>query len=145
MAKKSSVQKTASKAAKPAKVEKEVKAPKAAKAEKPAVVKAEKPAKVPKTPMTAEAKEARKEEKKTSAAKAKAEAAAIVADSIWMELQRKHGDQKAMNYDMKNQYEPSTPLNHKILGWGWILSNENDRLEVVFKDGKRVLISNYKK
>lgn len=67
------------------------------------------------------------------------------ADPIWLELHRKHSDEKASNYDMRSAFEPSTPLNHKILGWGWILSNENDRLEVVFKDGKRVLISNYKK
>jgi hypothetical protein len=67
------------------------------------------------------------------------------ADPIWLELHRKHSDEKASNYDMRSAFEASTPLNHKILGWGWILSNENDRLEVVFKDGKRILISNYKK
>ncbi len=67
------------------------------------------------------------------------------ADPIWLELHRKHGDEKTQNYDMRGVFETSTALNHKILGWGWILSNENDRLEVVFKDGKRVLISNYKK
>jgi hypothetical protein len=35
-------------------------------------------------------------------------------------------------------------LMHKVLGWGFVLSNLNDRLEVLFKDGIKVLISNYK-
>ena len=32
----------------------------------------------------------------------------------------------------------------KVLGWGFILKNDNDRLEVLFETGIRMLISNYK-
>lgn len=48
------------------------------------------------------------------------------------------------NYDMKKTFEPKTAIEHKTLGWGYILENRNDRLEVLFKDGIRFLISNYK-
>lgn len=61
----------------------------------------------------------------------------------WLEAYEKHKAEKPAPYDMKAQFESNRPIQHKILGWGWILSNENDRLEVLFKDGKRMLISNY--
>lgn len=61
----------------------------------------------------------------------------------WQDLHEKYSSDKAATYDMKATFEPGKPIQHKILGWGWILSNENDRLEVLFKDGKRILISNY--
>ncbi len=47
-------------------------------------------------------------------------------------------------YSMKNKYETETAISHKVLGWGYILDNKNDRLEVLFKDGIKYLISNYK-
>jgi hypothetical protein len=62
----------------------------------------------------------------------------------WYEFYRKHHQSPAQNYDMRSRFESQAPLLHKVLGWGWILSNDNDRLEVLFKDGKRMLISNYK-
>ena len=45
---------------------------------------------------------------------------------------------------MKAVFEEKTAILHKVLGWGYILSNRNDRLEVLFKDGIKYLISNYK-
>ena len=47
-------------------------------------------------------------------------------------------------YKMSGSFEPKTGLQHKVLGWGYVLSAQNDRLEVLFKDGIRMLISNYK-
>jgi hypothetical protein len=45
---------------------------------------------------------------------------------------------------MSEQFEPGTPLSHPRLGWGFILSKLNDRLEVIFESGIKILISNYK-
>lgn len=62
----------------------------------------------------------------------------------WVELNKKYGKDKALTYKMTELYPSLTPLQHKVLGWGFILTNENDRLEVLFENGIRMLISNYK-
>ncbi|MFN3454082.1 MAG: hypothetical protein ACK41T_03925 [Pseudobdellovibrio sp.] len=62
----------------------------------------------------------------------------------WVELNKRHGKDKALNYKMTDTFESLTPIQHKVLGWGFILSNENDRLEVLFENGIKMLISNYK-
>lgn len=62
----------------------------------------------------------------------------------WVELNRKFGKEKSANYKMSDTFQALTPLQHKVLGWGFILTNENDRLEVLFETGIRMLISNYK-
>lgn len=62
----------------------------------------------------------------------------------WGELNKKYGKEKAVNYKMSDTFQTMIPLQHKVLGWGFILTNENDRLEVLFETGIRMLISNYK-
>lgn len=62
----------------------------------------------------------------------------------WAELNKKYGKDKAVQYKMSDKFTTMTPMQHKILGWGFILTNENDRLEVLFESGIRMLISNYK-
>lgn len=62
----------------------------------------------------------------------------------WHELHEKLKGVKALPYSISGQYEAKTPISHKIFGWGFILSNEYDRLEVLFEDAKRMLISNRK-
>ncbi|MGZ3774714.1 MAG: hypothetical protein ACXVCY_10290 [Pseudobdellovibrionaceae bacterium] len=62
----------------------------------------------------------------------------------WHEFYEKYKGVKAPLYSISAQYEAKTPIQHKIFGWGFILSNEYDRLEVIFEDGKRMLISNRK-
>ncbi len=62
----------------------------------------------------------------------------------WAELNKKYGRDKALTYKMTESYPSLAPLQHKVLGWGFILTNENDRLEVLFENGIRMLISNYK-
>ena len=47
-------------------------------------------------------------------------------------------------YNMRNQFAEKTAIVHKVMGWGYIMANRNDRLEVLFKDGIKYLISNYK-
>lgn len=62
----------------------------------------------------------------------------------WQELFKRHGKDKANSYKMTDSFDAMKPLQHKILGWGFILSNENNRLEVLFENGIKMLISNYK-
>jgi hypothetical protein len=62
----------------------------------------------------------------------------------WAELFKKYGKEKAINYKMTETYPALIPLQHKVLGWGFVLTNENHRLEVLFENGIRMLISNYK-
>ncbi len=64
----------------------------------------------------------------------------------WQSLQTKTQNKgiKAEPYNMRKSFEARTPILHKVLGWGYIMNNINNRLEVLFKDGVRYLISNYK-
>jgi hypothetical protein len=62
----------------------------------------------------------------------------------WQELFKRHGKDKAFSYKMTDSFDAMKPLQHKVLGWGFILSNENNRLEVLFENGIKMLISNYK-
>ena len=62
----------------------------------------------------------------------------------WAELFKKYGKEKAATYKMSDTFLSLNPISHKVLGWGFILSNDNDRLEVLFETGIRMLISNYK-
>ncbi len=62
----------------------------------------------------------------------------------WQELYKRYGKEKAITYKMTDIFEPLKPMQHKVLGWGFILTNENDRLEVLFENGIKMLISNYK-
>jgi hypothetical protein len=69
-------------------------------------------------------------------------ASALVAK--WTTLYKKAEQIEAKPYNMKAIFEEKTAIVHKVLGWGYILANRNDRLEVLFKDGIKYLISNYK-
>lgn len=62
----------------------------------------------------------------------------------WGTLYKKAEQIEAKPYNMKAVFEEKTAITHKVLGWGYILANRNDRLEVLFKDGIKYLISNYK-
>jgi hypothetical protein len=62
----------------------------------------------------------------------------------WSSLYKKAEQIEAKPYNMKAVFEEKTAIVHKLLGWGYILANRNDRLEVLFKDGIKYLISNYK-
>lgn len=62
----------------------------------------------------------------------------------WVALHEKAKAIPTQKYNMKNEFEKLTGIDHKVLGWGFVLENTNDRLEVLFKDGIRFLISNYR-
>lgn len=65
--------------------------------------------------------------------------------SKWNSLYRKSQQMEVKPYNMMAAFEEKTAILHKVLGWGYILTNRNDRLEVLFKDGIKYLISNYKR
>jgi hypothetical protein len=65
-------------------------------------------------------------------------------ESKWLELRDKNKNIKPRPYKLSETYEEKTPIEHKVLGWGIILSVVNDRLEVLFRSGIKHLISNYK-
>jgi len=80
----------------------------------------------------------------TSSKKSKKYEAATEEESRWLELRDKYKSTKAAPYKMSEAYAEKTPIDHKVLGWGFILSVMNDRLEVLFQSGIKQLISNYK-
>jgi hypothetical protein len=62
----------------------------------------------------------------------------------WSQLYKKADSTETAPYNMKQVFAEKTAIIHKVLGWGYIMANRNDRLEVLFKDGIKYLISNYK-
>lgn len=82
---------------------------------------------------------------KLTASERAAKEALKKATQKWQALLRRNKNKKAPKYKMTEAFEEKTPIQHKLLGWGYILSNKNDRLEVLFESGVKQLISNYKK
>lgn len=80
--------------------------------------------------------------RKISVEVAAGEAAGLVQK--WNSLFKKADQIESKPYNMRGIFEEKTAITHKVLGWGYILANRNDRLEVLFKDGIKFLISNYK-
>lgn len=72
------------------------------------------------------------------------DAKAMLMLKKWTSLQKKHGKTEPKSYNMREEYSERTPIQHKIHGWGFIISNTNDRLEVLFESGIKTLISNHK-
>jgi hypothetical protein len=62
----------------------------------------------------------------------------------WQDLKKKFGHIEAREYNMREVFEANIPILHKVLGWGFVISVLNDRLEVLFEQGIKNLISNYK-
>lgn len=151
-AKAKSQTKTAPKASAKAEVKPKVeKAPKELKAPKePKPLKEPKAPKAPKVDKAVKAEEAKEAKiaKKAADKIAKAEAAAFKVASEdaakWMDYKNKYGGSKPATYSMSGVFEVQTSIQHKVLGWGFIINIQNDRLEVVFEQGTKILISNYK-
>lgn len=105
----------------------------------------------PKAPVIAKVPAAQRPEKPISKARARKIAIEISANEAasalaqkWVTLNKKAEQIETKPYNMKSVFEEKTAMMHKVLGWGYILANRNDRLEVLFKDGIKYLISNYK-
>ena len=61
----------------------------------------------------------------------------------WQELHTLSEGQPAKKYMITDSYESNTALDHAKLGWGYVLTSQNNRLEVLFEDGIKILVSNY--
>ncbi|MGE3975767.1 MAG: hypothetical protein AB7F59_14675 [Bdellovibrionales bacterium] len=121
---------------------KEVKAPKVSPSTLKGKTTAEDaPVKVPKVPKVKKTKE----EKKAEKAAAKEALQLENANADWLELHKQFKNMKPMPYAMSEQYPEKCVINHKVLGVGFVVKNINDRIDVVFKDGQKTLITNYKK
>jgi hypothetical protein len=118
-------------------------APKAAKAPAVEIQKAKDALKVTKATPEPAAKPEKMSKRKLSIVASANEAASALAQK-WSTLFKKSEQIEAKPYNMKAVFEEKTAIVHKVLGWGYILANRNDRLEVLFKDGIKYLISNYK-
>ncbi len=62
----------------------------------------------------------------------------------WRQLFEKSQEQEPHPYKMSGHYEAKTPIKHKVLGWGYVLSSNNSRIEVLFQDGIKTLITDLK-
>lgn len=149
VAKKPAAKKATAKPAVKAKPEKKGVAPKPeapAKKEVKKEVKKDAPVKVqePAAVVAAAAPVAKAVKKEKPAVKSAAEKALSEDVKKWVDYREKFGSEKAASYNMSATYEPMKPILHKVLGWGYILSVQNDRLEVLFESGPKMLISNYK-
>jgi len=67
------------------------------------------------------------------------------ANADWAALANKNRDVRPTPYDLSGDYPAKTVLQHKVLGLGFVIKSINNRIEVLFKDGPKTLISNYKK
>lgn len=83
--------------------------------------------------------------KKTKRKSAKMVAAEQELYGKWGALYKRHGSAPCAKYNMSASFEEKTAIQHKVHGWGFILKNINDRLEVLFETGIKILISNYKR
>ena len=82
--------------------------------------------------------------KKAKALKAAAEKVLSEDLKRWSDYRDKFGSERTVPYSMSGVFEAKQSISHKVLGWGYILSVQNDRLEVLFESGTKMLISNYK-
>ena len=60
----------------------------------------------------------------------------------WEAFYKKAKGIKPLPFAVSREFPAKTPINHSLFGWGWVISNKNDRLEVIFKDKERKLLSN---
>jgi excinuclease UvrABC nuclease subunit len=97
------------------------------------------------TKKAADGEEAVKKVKKKRVTKAEREAneeAERLRDK-WQELHTLSEGQPAKKYKITDSFESNTSLDHAKLGWGYVLTSQNNRLEVLFEDGIKILVSNY--
>ena len=83
--------------------------------------------------------------KKTRKKKSSAEPIGPSAEESkqWEKLLEQNKEEKAIPYNMKKTFESVSSIEHKSFGRGFIISQYNNRLKVLFKDGTKTLISNY--
>lgn len=105
----------------------------------------EKKKKVTKKAAAADGEEPVKKVKKKRVTKAEREALEEIERlrDKWQELHTLSEGQPAKKYKITDSYESNTSLDHAKLGWGYVLTSQNNRLEVLFEGGIKILVSNY--
>jgi len=96
-------------------------------------------------PKIMKSKKASVKKKKMTRAETEALAKFAKLAKKWKSLFERSRNIKAPIYSMSKTFEENAPIRHKILGWGYVMSNQNDRLEVIFEKGMKTLISNYQR
>lgn len=66
------------------------------------------------------------------------------ADEQWVSLYKSHKSEKPVAYNMSENFDIKTVIHHKVLGWGYVIKSKENRIDVVFRDGVKTLITNYK-
>lgn len=61
----------------------------------------------------------------------------------WQLLYDKSKGIRAQVYEMSGDYKADSPIQHKVLGWGYVLSKKDNRIEVLFREGIKTLITRY--
>jgi hypothetical protein len=111
-----------------------------------AAKKVAKPAPQPVIPMvTPQIMSGKPKEPKKKTAAAPVVSAADKVDPEWTTYMNQNKAAKPVIYSMADDYQPKTIISHKVLGLGYVLKSQNNRIEVSFKEGKKTLITNYKK
>lgn len=83
---------------------------------------------------------------KPTAAERKAERTAMSQREHWLELVAGRTKLDATRYDIRQSYESGTLLDHSKFGLGVVTGpHADDRIEVQFSDGEKVLICNFKR
>ena len=62
----------------------------------------------------------------------------------WNAMQEQLKNVKPVVYTLQGNYDAKTPIQHKVLGWGYVLKNKGNRIEVLFEEGVKTLVTNYK-
>jgi hypothetical protein len=62
----------------------------------------------------------------------------------WRQMHDQLKNVKPAVYTLSGNYEAKTPLQHKVLGWGYVLKNKGNRIDVLFEEGLKTLVTNYK-
>ncbi len=62
----------------------------------------------------------------------------------WLKLNKQLADEAPQEYRMSEDYEIKTPLQHKVHGWGVVMQKRDNYIDVIFENGIKTLIVNYK-
>lgn len=62
----------------------------------------------------------------------------------WSQMHEQMKNTKPVVYTLQGNYEAKTAIQHKVLGWGYVLKNKGNRIEVLFEEGIKTLVTNYK-
>lgn len=65
------------------------------------------------------------------------------AGKKWLGLYNQLRNSRTKPYDMSASFDVKSGIQHKTLGWGYVVETRGDRMDVLFKDGMKTLVINY--